>query len=79
MTIIAVSHDLNLASHYCERILVFKRGELKYDGRPDVAITPDIVREVYEADVIVRKDEQTGRPFVLPIHPPAAGGSGRET
>jgi iron complex transport system ATP-binding protein len=71
ITIVAVSHDLNLASHYCERILVFKRGELKYDGKPAAAITPEIVREVYEADVIVRKDERTGRPYVLPIHPGA--------
>jgi iron complex transport system ATP-binding protein len=69
MTIVAVSHDLNLAAHYCERILVFRRGELKFDGEPYAAITPAIVREVYEADVIVRRDEQTGRPFVLPVHP----------
>jgi len=69
MTIVAVSHDLNLASHYCERILVFKQGRLKFDGRPESAITPEIVREVYEADVVVRADERTGRPYVLPIHP----------
>jgi iron complex transport system ATP-binding protein len=79
MTIVAVSHDLNLAAHYCERILVFKQGELKYDGKPDTAITPDIVREVYEADVIVRRDEETGRPFVLPVHPQNGSQSGDNT
>ncbi len=67
MTIIAVSHDLNLASHYCERVLVFKEGRLKFDGPPQEAITPDTVRDVYGADVVVRTNSQTGRPFVLPI------------
>lgn len=67
MTILAVSHDLNLASHYCERVLVFKEGRLMFDGPPGQAITSDTVRDVYGADVLVRINERTGRPFVLPI------------
>jgi iron complex transport system ATP-binding protein len=67
MTILAVSHDLNLASHYCERVLVFKEGRLMFDGPPGRAITSDTVRDVYGANVLVRTDERTGRPFVLPI------------
>jgi iron complex transport system ATP-binding protein len=67
MTIIAVSHDLNLASHYCERVLVFKKGNLMFDGPPEEAITTETIRNVYETDVVVSKDNQTGRPFVLPI------------
>ncbi len=67
MTILAVSHDLNLASHYSERVLVFKEGRLKFDGPPQEAITAETVHDVYGADVIVRRDEGTGRPFVLPI------------
>jgi len=70
MTIVAVSHDLNLASNYCERVLVFKGGRLMFDGRPEDAITPDIIRDVYGTEVVVGKNEHTGRPFVLPIRPP---------
>jgi iron complex transport system ATP-binding protein len=72
MTIIAVSHDLNLASNYCERVLVFREGRLMFDGPPQQAITPESVRDVYGADVLVSTHPGTGRPFVLPIHPQAA-------
>ena len=69
MTIIAISHDLNLASHYCERVLVFKDGTLMFDGPPEKAITVETIRNVYETDVVVHTDRLTGRPFVLPIRP----------
>jgi iron complex transport system ATP-binding protein len=74
MTIIAVSHDLNLASQYCRRVLVFGKGEsemgeLMFDGPPGEAITAETLRDVYGAEVVVRTDSQTGRPFVLPIRP----------
>ncbi|UCD58315.1 MAG: heme ABC transporter ATP-binding protein [Candidatus Hydrogenedentota bacterium] len=67
MTIIAVSHDLNLASHYCERVLVFKQGKLMFDGLPEEAITAETIRDVYGADVVVQKNPRNGRPFVLPM------------
>jgi iron complex transport system ATP-binding protein len=67
MTIVAVSHDLNLASHYCQRVLVFKEGRLMFDGPPQEAITADTICDVYGTQVIVRTDSQTGRPYVLPI------------
>ena len=67
MTIIAVSHDLNLASHYCERVLVFKEGKLMFDGSPEHAITTEAIRDVYGTEVVVSKNRRTGRPFVLPV------------
>jgi len=73
ITIVAVSHDLNLASQYCQRVLVFKDGRLKFDGPPHEAITAASVREVYGADVLVQKEPRTGRPFVLPIRPQGSG------
>lgn len=67
MTIIAVSHDLNLASNYCKRVLVFKEGRMRFDGPPEETITAETVRDVYGTDVVVRKNSETGRPFVLPV------------
>jgi len=75
MTILAVSHDLNLAAHYCERVLVFKEGSLMFDGLPQEAITTDTIRDVYGTDVVVRMNDQTGRPFVLPIRSQAGEAS----
>ncbi|GAB4339457.1 MAG: iron-enterobactin ABC transporter ATP-binding protein [Candidatus Abyssubacteria bacterium] len=76
ITIVAVSHDLNLASHYCQRVLVFKEGTLKFDGAPQHAITAESVREVYGADVLVQRDPLSGRPFVLPVRARSDAGGG---
>jgi iron complex transport system ATP-binding protein len=76
MTIVAVSHDLNLASHYCQRVLVFKEGRLMFDGPPHEAITADTISNVYGVRVTVRTDSRTGRPFVLPIRPTDDADSG---
>jgi iron complex transport system ATP-binding protein len=67
MTIIAVSHDLNLASQYCRRALVFKQGRLMFDGPPQEVITVETIRDVYGVDVVVQTNPRSGRPFVLPI------------
>jgi iron complex transport system ATP-binding protein len=64
-TIVAVLHDLNLASQYCDRIVLFKGGRLRYQGKPAEVLTEKVVEEVYGIRVVLRTDEY-GRPFVLP-------------
>jgi iron complex transport system ATP-binding protein len=63
--ILAVLHDLNLASQYCDRVLLLKNGELRYQGKPEEVLTEDIIEDVYGIRAVVRSDDQ-GRPFVLP-------------
>jgi iron complex transport system ATP-binding protein len=75
MTIVAVSHDLNLASQYCERVLVFKQGRLMFDGPPQKAITAETIHDVYGVDVVVQTSRQSGRPFVLPIRSRSENGN----
>jgi iron complex transport system ATP-binding protein len=47
LTVIAVLHDLNLASLYATRILLLHQGELIADGPPPDVIRPDILEPVY--------------------------------
>ncbi|MBI5116772.1 ABC transporter ATP-binding protein [Candidatus Poribacteria bacterium] len=75
MTIVAVSHDLNLASQYCERVFVFKQGRLMFDGPPQKAITAATIHDVYGVDVVVQTSPQSGRPFVLPIRSRSENGN----
>jgi iron complex transport system ATP-binding protein len=63
--ILAVLHDLNLAAQYCDRVLLLKDGELRYQGKPEDILTEDVIEDVYGVRAVVRLDE-TGRPFVLP-------------
>jgi iron complex transport system ATP-binding protein len=64
LTVILVSHDLNVASQYCDRVLMLKEGGLCRIGSPDETIRPDVLRMVYGCDVVVDAHPQTGRPRV---------------
>ena len=64
-TIVAVLHDLNLASQYCDRIVLLKNGSLRYQGSPAEILTGEVVEDIYGIKAVVKTDEY-GRPFVLP-------------
>ncbi|MDR1899426.1 MAG: ABC transporter ATP-binding protein [Treponema sp.] len=64
-TVVAVLHDLNLASQYCDRIVLLKNGCLRYQGKPRDILNEKVVEEIYGIRAAVKQDEY-GRPFVLP-------------
>ena len=64
LTVVLVSHDLNVASQYCDRVLMLKEGRLSRIGSPQDTIRPDVLRMVYGCDVVVDAHPQTGRPRV---------------
>lgn len=65
MTVLAVLHDLNLASQYCDRLIMIGQGRVQADGSPDDVITADNIRRVYGAEVWVRRHPATSRPYVI--------------
>lgn len=92
MTIAAVLHDLNLASQYCNRLMLLSNGQIYASGTPDEVINVKNIRNVYNTEVIISK-KFSGRPYVtlvsrralpavkdnLPkIHLVCGGGSGHE-
>ncbi|MDD1691007.1 MAG: ABC transporter ATP-binding protein [Methanoregula sp.] len=66
-TIIGVFHDLNLASLYCDRLLMIRGGRIVADGIPADVLTPEKIREVYGADVVTARHPATGRTFLMPL------------
>lgn len=40
-------HDLNLAMHFCDKVILLKDGRIYSSGKPADAITEDSIREVY--------------------------------
>jgi iron complex transport system ATP-binding protein len=68
LTVVLVSHDLNIASQYCDRVLMLKEGCLCRIGSPDETIRPEVLRMVYGCEVVVDAHPQTGRPRVtMPV------------
>jgi iron complex transport system ATP-binding protein len=64
LTVVLVSHDLNLASQYCDRILMLKTGALFRLGTPHDVIDADILRTVYDCDVLIDRHPESGVPRV---------------
>ncbi len=69
LTVVSVSHDLNLAALYAPRLVLLHRGRLVADGPPATVLTPDLMREVYETEVRVERDPESGSPYLIPRAP----------
>jgi iron complex transport system ATP-binding protein len=67
LTVLTISHDLNLAAEYCHRIVLLHRGSIYAAGTPSEVLTERNIRRVYETTVIVEKNPLTGAPRVTPI------------
>ncbi len=61
-TIIAL-HDLNLASAFCDRLLLLKQGKLLLDGPPDEVLSSPLVGKTYNVDIQLEQTRR-GRFFV---------------
>ncbi len=67
LTVVTVSHDLNMAAEYSDRLILLKNGRVYKDGSPREVITEADIREVYEANVVVTANAVTGAPHIIPI------------
>jgi iron complex transport system ATP-binding protein len=72
---LVVLHDLNLASQYCDRLVLLAEGRVRAEGKPQEVVTEERIRGAYGADVQVRLHPVTGRPYVtllsrLPVGAP---------
>jgi len=65
ITVLAVLHDLNLASQYCDRLILVGQGIVQAAGPPAEVITSENIRRVYGAEVWVRKHPTTAKPYVI--------------
>jgi iron complex transport system ATP-binding protein len=63
-SIVAVFHDLNLASQYCDRIVILKNGSVRSQGSPREILTEELVEDIYGIRALVLHGED-GKPIVL--------------
>jgi iron complex transport system ATP-binding protein len=64
MTVVSVTHDVNLAALCCDRIALLEEGRLRALGPPGEVVTESHIREVYKVDVVVDRHPLTGLPRV---------------
>ncbi|MGZ9583553.1 ABC transporter ATP-binding protein [Paenibacillus marinisediminis] len=68
LTIVSVLHDLNLASLYCDRIIVMNEGAIIGDGTPEEIMTPQLISRIFQTDTVIVPHPESGRPQVLMGH-----------
>jgi iron complex transport system ATP-binding protein len=64
LTILAVMHDVNLATQYCRRLIFLKDGGIFLDGDTFTVCNPEVLEAVYDTPALVQPHPVTGRPFV---------------
>jgi iron complex transport system ATP-binding protein len=65
LTVIAILHDLNLASYYCDTLVLLKEGKIFTSGPTENVLTYQNIEHVYDTTVVVEKDPVSQRPHVF--------------
>ena len=52
--ILVILHDLNLASHFADKIAIMKDGEIKAFGKPEEIMTDNFLTSIYEVPIKVK-------------------------
>ena len=63
-TVLAVVHDLALAARYADRVIVLEKGRVVADDKPDYALTPERIAQVFGVDVDMIEIDGTKLPLV---------------
>jgi iron complex transport system ATP-binding protein len=65
--VLVVTHDLNMAAEYCDRVLLLSAGKLEADGTPAEVLTATRIGSVYGCEVAVDANPATGAPRITPL------------
>ncbi|MCD6537100.1 heme ABC transporter ATP-binding protein [Candidatus Bathyarchaeota archaeon] len=72
ITVICTMHDLNLATRYCEMLILLSNGRIRAIGRPEEVVTRDNIKETFGIDVLVEENPATNSIYVIPLGPVSA-------
>jgi len=71
--VVAAEHNINLAAAYAGRLVFLKDGVVVADGTPEETVSAANIREIFGAEVDIRRNARSGRPEISL----AARGAGR--
>jgi iron complex transport system ATP-binding protein len=67
LTILCVLHELNLASQYCDKLLLLDKGRIAGFDTPKNILRYDILEKTFNATCIVDENILAGKPVVIPF------------
>jgi len=66
MTVMLITHGLDVAAQFADRMLLLSRGRVAAEGTPGEVMREDVLGRVYEWPISVRRDPETGTPRITP-------------
>ncbi len=67
MTVVAVLHDINLASRYCNRLILMNEGRVLVDDQPAQVVTEENLKQVYPMKMFIHENKLFGKPEIIPL------------
>ncbi|MDD1768761.1 MAG: ABC transporter ATP-binding protein [Methanomassiliicoccales archaeon] len=67
LTVIIVSHDLNLAARYCDKLILMSSGKIEASGRVMEVLTEKNIESVFRVKAAVTYDKHLGAYTVTPL------------
>jgi iron complex transport system ATP-binding protein len=64
-TVVAVLHDLNQASRYCDHLVVMANGQVMAQGTPEEVMNPGLLRTVFSVETEIHPEPVSGRPMCV--------------
>ena len=70
MTVLVVTHGLDLAARFADRMLLLAKGRVAAEGVPGDVMRSEVLEAVYRWPIAVQEDPATGTPRVTPLRLP---------
>ncbi len=69
MAVLVASHDINLMSQYCGKMILIRKGRLITIGSPEQVIRAELIERVFETRVWVDENPINKAPRIVPLGP----------
>ncbi|MET0534665.1 MAG: ABC transporter ATP-binding protein [Steroidobacter sp.] len=66
--VVLTIHDLTLAARIADRVVILNQGRIVADGAPRAALTPEVLRDVYDIEAQWLSDPNGTTPPTIAIH-----------
>jgi len=67
LTVIAILHDLNIASLYCDEVILLDDGNVKANGHPRAIMNQELLQEIYDTHLTRREHPAAPSPLIAPV------------
>ena len=68
LTVIVVTHDINLAAQFCGRMILIDKGKIIRDGTPDEVLKFQVLQKIFGVKVYIDINPMTNSLYILPYH-----------